>query len=397
MPSHPRYAPAFAIQINDHDLPAAVRAAVTRVRYEDGLQGSARVEIELANRDVRLLGQHIRGVGFFPPTGVKLGTAGSGFSPQPAGLFDLDSRLTLATGYAPDPLAELFEGEITGVEAEFQPDQMPALRVVAHDRLNRLARGSYARGFGPIPDFLIAMLLGAENLILTFVDPIVGAESIALAALNLIFGANGTHQRGQSNLQLLKEIADRYDAEFWMEGDYLYVSRLFKQYTPEVSLTWGSSLLSFSPRVTSIGQVAGVAAKFTLGIIPVSLVVVVNWDFDRERLGLLVVPGEAGDVSAMAKTLGGPILTLITRPIGSPVDIVNSALALTHSLRSTINNRLTAEGTAIGDPRIKAGAMVGIDGVGVDFSGDYRVTNAVHTIDGNGYRTHFKVRKEIIP
>jgi hypothetical protein len=241
------------------------------------------------------------------------------------------------------------------------------------------------------------MLLGAENLVLTFVDPLTGAGSAAMAALNIIFGQNGTKQRGQSDLQLLKEIADRYDAEFWMDGEILYVSRIFPDYEPTVTLTWGESLVSFSPRVTSIGQVAGVAAKFTLGIIPVSLVVTVNWDFDRERLGMLVVPGEAGAIVTSAQSLTGPILTLITRPIGSPVDIVNSALALTHKLRSAINNRLTAEGTAVGDPRIQAGAMVRIAGVGLDFSGDYRVTNAVHTIDANGYRTRFKVRREIIP
>ena len=36
-------------------------------------------------------------------------------------------------------------------------------------------------------------------------------------------------------------------------------------------------------------------------------------------------------------------------------------------------------------------------GLGVDFSGDYRVTKATHTIDTNGYRTGFEVQREIIP
>ena len=35
--------------------------------------------------------------------------------------------------------------------------------------------------------------------------------------------------------------------------------------------------------------------------------------------------------------------------------------------------------------------------MGPDFSGDYRVTGATHTIDGSGYRTSFEVRREIIP
>jgi hypothetical protein len=51
----------------------------------------------------------------------------------------------------------------------------------------------------------------------------------------------------------------------------------------------------------------------------------------------------------------------------------------------------------VGDPRIRAGAMVRIEGIGPDFSGDYRVASATHTIDGSGYRTNFEVRKELIP
>jgi phage protein D len=83
--------------------------------------------------------------------------------------------------------------------------------------------------------------------------------------------------------------------------------------------------------------------------------------------------------------------------VSSPVDIANSALTIVRELRSKLNNRLTASGTAVGDPRIRAGAVVKVDGLGPDFSGNYRVVSATHTIDANGYRTAFQVRKELIP
>jgi len=66
-------------------------------------------------------------------------------------------------------------------------------------------------------------------------------------------------------------------------------------------------------------------------------------------------------------------------------------------LRNALNNRLTASGSAVGDPAIAANAVVQFNGLGPDFGGNYRVTSATHTIDNNGYRTNFKVRKEIIP
>jgi phage protein D len=72
-------------------------------------------------------------------------------------------------------------------------------------------------------------------------------------------------------------------------------------------------------------------------------------------------------------------------------------MMITRKLRNALNNRLTATASAIGDPAIVANAVVQFNGVGPDFSGNYRITGATHVIDSNGYRTNFKVRKEIIP
>jgi hypothetical protein len=161
-----------------------------------------------------------------------------------------------------------------------------------------------------------------------------------------------------------------------------------------LTLTWGESLLEFSPQVSTIGQVAGVAMKFTLRELPLDFLVSVFWDFDRESLGISIVPGAA---AAATKSLLGSVFTLIDQPIGSPADITNSALVIAHELRAKLNNRVTGSGSAIGDPRIRAGAVMRLEGLGPDFSGDYRIKSATHAIDSGGYRTNFEVFKEIIP
>jgi hypothetical protein len=120
----------------------------------------------------------------------------------------------------------------------------------------------------------------------------------------------------------------------------------------------------------------------------------VFWDFDREVLGISVVPGEA---AGAAKMITGPTFTLIDQPITSPADIINSALQIANELRRKLNQRLSASGSAIGDPRIRAGTIIRIEALGPDFSGDYRVSCASHSIDAGGYRTNFQVYKEIIP
>ena len=163
----------------------------------------------------------------------------------------------------------------------------------------------------------------------------------------MIFKGTGTKQAGESDLELLTKIAAQYDADFWVDGNVLYLSRFLKEYTPRLTLTWGESLLDFSPSVSTIGQVAGVAMKFTLRELPLDFLVTVAWDFDRETLAVSVVPGVA---AGAAKSVVGPAFTIVDQPISSPADIANSALVIVRELRNKLNNRLTGSGSAIGDP-----------------------------------------------
>ena len=134
--------------------------------------------------------------------------------------------------------------------------------------------------------------------------------------------------------------------------------------------------------------------KFTLREIPLDFLVTVGWDFDRETLIISVIPGVA---AAAAKSVVGPAFTIINQPISSPGDIATSALKILHELRIKLNSRLTGSGSCVGDPRIRANEIIRLEGLGQDFSGDYRVKSATHSIDSGGYRTNFQVFKEIIP
>src|SRR5256714_199356 len=158
----PIYAPDYRLKIGGDNIPAALRAAIVSINYQDGMEGADRVEVTIANEDLRWLDHP---------------------------LLQVDNGFKLSLGYAPDPLEEVFVGEITGVEPTFPNSGMPTIKIVAHDFLQRLTKGKKDRGFvlnipsigvRALPDPVIAALISAENLLIPTTVPIGGVLSVLL-------------------------------------------------------------------------------------------------------------------------------------------------------------------------------------------------------------------------
>jgi phage protein D len=68
------------------------------------------------------------------------------------------------------------------------------------------------------------------------------------------------------------------------------------------------------------------------------------------------------------------------------------ALAKT-ALNRAAMEYITGEGNSVGNPDIKAGTVVALQGLGQRFSGRYYVTACKHSLGGRGYQTRFSVRR----
>jgi len=162
MAANPRYAPELRLLIGGQPIPAAMRGSVTRLSAQSGLGVSDRVEVALVNDGLRWLDHP---------------------------LLALDSELALSLGYAPDPLTQLFVGEIVAHEATFPSSGLPMLTVVAQDRLERLQEGTKARWFAiptptvgdfPLPDPAVASIVALENGLIPIIEPVGAAISALL-------------------------------------------------------------------------------------------------------------------------------------------------------------------------------------------------------------------------
>lgn len=385
MARYPFYAPEFRVKIDDEELPAALRGSISSLSYQDGLEGADRVEISIANESLRWLDHP---------------------------LLQVDKGFKLSMGYAPDPLEEVFVGEITGVEPSFPSGGMPTLKIVAQDFLQRLTRGTKNRAFHlnipsignfPLPDVVAASLVSATNLLIPNPDPVGSALSIlvTLAAASAAASPKESEklirrQVMQSDFDFLSGIAKENGWEMYIDhtaeprGYVLRFQFLIQDYAPSVTLKWGESLMDFTPRLTTVGDVFGVTARPWVSSIKTEFVLIASWDYDRAAFNLQIYPDLPGDI----KDLIGEESAKKTISIDSSSP-VEASRQIIRELLPRLNNRLTGSGSAIGNLKIKAGTVINLEGLGEQFSGLYRVTSATHSIDSGGYRTSFQARKEV--
>ncbi|MHB9757330.1 phage late control D family protein [Streptomyces sp. BYX5S] len=381
LPRH-TYAPAFEVTVGGAPLPPGMRAAVTALRHQDGIEGADRVELTIADDRGRWLDH-----------------------PQLA----LDAPFELRMGYAPHVLDQVFTGEVTGVDAAFPASGSPTVTVVAHDFLHRLTKGAKDRAFAlslpcigkfPLPDPVIVAAVAATDLLVPVVDPAGAALSfLTLLATYLIDPADASRsirvQKGQSDFDFLAGLARQNGWDMYIEHGAPPSGRVLRflfpgpELPPAVQLDRGTTLVDFTPRVSEVGQVVAVAARIWVSALKAEFVVVLGWDHDRAAFDLQVFPG-LGDLDALLgeEKARGTLTVTADGPATAPRRVLGELLP-------RLNNRLTASGSAAGDPRIKAGRVIAVSGVGLRFSGLYRVVSATHTLDSGGYRTSFDLRREV--
>lgn len=378
MTALPWYAPAFAVEINGSPVPAALRASITSVTFQDGLNGSDRVELQIVNEGLRWLDHP---------------------------LLALNNTLSLRMGYAPDPLKQVFSGEILAHDASFPSSGTPTLTVVAQDFLQRTTIGTKKRWFGytvnkedfPISDKSVIERVSGENNLIPMVGLVGGALSAILGGIELAAADDKVarqklirKQADESDFNLLKRLANENGWDMFIDhsdplgGRKIRFQSPLDRLFPEVTLAYGRSLIDFTPRISNIGLVAAVTVNVWIKQIKTSLSITLGWDWDRMALTLDVNTGGGSTKTSASIAL-----------IEEPLTLASAPRVLVSRLLPRLNERLAGSGTTIGDLRLAAGGVVKLEGLGMQFGGLYRITGAKHTIDGSGFRTSFDVRKEI--
>ncbi|MBA2673557.1 hypothetical protein [Ramlibacter sp.] len=375
-----RFVPEFSLQLDGRPVPAALRAAVQSVRCQTGMEGLDEVEVTLANEGLRWLDD----------PSFKLGTS-----------------LALQMGYAPDPLVQVFDGEVVARAPSFASGAMPTFTFTAHDRRRRMRDGKKVRWFAipiptvgnlPLPDLATASIVTLENLLLPIFDPVGAALSILLGAVDTFVAVTDPDsaqkvirkQANESDYDFLNRIAAENGWDVLVEhagplgGHLLRFTSSMDNLRASFTYGYGRSLIDFTPRVSSVGQIFNVGGFVWIPSIKMTFVVTLGFDWDTMSLKLAIYPG---------------VVPLGMQPgdymIEEPLTLTSIPRKLISEIIPKLNRRLTATGTVLGEPGMRAGEVLRIEGVGEEFGGLYRVTSVTHTIDGGGFRTAFGLRKDI--
>jgi phage protein D len=340
--------PAITVRINGNDLPPAVRGEITRVVVEENLDSAGTFALELSNWDMDQQRVKWSDDDRFQPGGV----------------------VEIKLGYV-ESVTTVMVGEITGLELSFPAGARSLLTVRGYDRLHRFRRGRRTRSYLQVKDSDVARQIAGD---LGLTPEVEDSGEIHPYLL----------QANQTDIDFLLARARTIGYELLVEDRTLRFRKLKHDRGQVVSLNFQHGLQTFYGYLSTADQATKVTVR--------------GWDPQAKQA--IVGQAQAGDVigtmqgsqvgpAAVESSFGTQTRMVVDQPIATQNEADLLAKALLNDLAL---NYITGEGTAIGDPAIRAGAVIKLDGLGQRFSGLYYVTQAVHLYETQ-FVTQFRVRR----
>lgn len=299
------------------------------------------------------------------------------FIKKEGGLFTEGIRVEISLGFVGNT-RRMIVGEISGLTASFPSSGPATLQVEGFDLLHRLTRGTIYRTFGGpdpnsgIPDSQIVTQIAGEASLTPSVETTPARNEPRV-------------QNHKTDLAFLEELAGANGYYLWIDGDTLN----FKSAPPTaetISLERGKTLSSFSPRLSTTGQVNAVEVR--------------GWDpIQKQPISARVQrSGAASQALApsgqqqVAQGTGGRSERVIE---SAHVRTAQDAQTIAERILNEQNQSLiTGSGTSAGPPDLRVGTILDLSGIG-RFDGEYLVEQVTHSIGSGGYQTSFQVKARL--
>lgn len=276
----------------------------------------------------------------------------------------------------------IIKGEITQIEAHFNPQAQAPITIIGHDISHRLYRGKYSRSFQNMSDSdIVKKIIGEEGIQAGTID-----ETGGPYGYGDINNQNGyLFQDSQTNIDFLRNLAERNGFELFVKEGKLHFRKSKADET--LTLKWLKDIQEFKVKVSSSQQVAGVKVS--------------AWDYENKKV--LISEKNQPSSQVLTKTEHGEgkktSKVFQEKPNNPTTNVVNQAIynqtqgdKLAQGLVDEISREfITAESKTAGNPTLCPGKVVKLTEMG-KYSGQYYVTQTRHTYQKGNYLTEFSVK-----
>jgi len=367
------YVPQFQVNIAGKPLSEGLLRDVMQVVYRDNVAEIDSFELVVNNWDALKFKPK-----YEPPS-----------KDDYAGVFDPGKRIEVRMGYMKE-LTLMLTGEITTLEPSFPENGGSTLSVRGLNVLHALRTEQHTFTWENRRDSDIAVELGDMPLkagnaglgIKVNIDPAPDETAETFVMMNT-----------QYDIVFLLERARRHGYELVLkEPDQANPERTLyfgpsksRREAPNYRLEWGRSLSSFKPKLSTARQI--------------SEIVVRGWDrkanqpIEEKASWKDIVPAgpEQKRLELISQAFDNRKEVITDQPVRTSAEAKQKA---TDILRRQLLEMVTASGTTVGLPDLRAGRKVEIKGLGPRYEGTYYVTQTTHTIGDAGYRTQFEARRD---
>jgi phage protein D/phage baseplate assembly protein gpV len=261
----------------------------------------------------------------------------------------------------------IFKGQVAAVEPEFGANGC-IIAVRAYDHSHKLNRNKKTRTFQNVSCSNMAQKVISEAGL--------SARTTSTDVVHDFF-----QQSNETDWEFLWRIALMHDYLVCADDRTIKFQPASEVAGSPVALTWQDKLISFRPRMSGVQQPQSVEVR--------------SWDPKAKAN----VNGTASSPETTSQP--GVARSKVSNDLGGGTIAVTDRVATTsgeaNALAKSTLQRLAdafyeADGVAWGNPAIKAGVQVQVQGVGTQFGGTFTVTGATHSYRGStGYRTSFQI------
>ncbi len=270
----------------------------------------------------------------------------------------------------------LLKGEITAIEAHFNPESQAPIVIRGYDISHRLHRGRFNRSFQNMKDSdIVSQIIGEAGITPGTVDDTGGPYGFG-DPVGYVF------QENQTNMEFLRERAARNGFELFVQDGKLN----FRKPVAGDSLTlkWLTDITNFQVRVSSAEQVDSVEVR--------------GWNYQTKQPIVSTKSAQTTQVitstdygkgkAASTKFSTTPKMIVVNQPVSSSAE----SEAIAQSLYNELSGEFVqADAKAEGNPTIRPGKVVQLTQMG-KYSGKYYVTETRHLLQQRVYVTEFSVR-----